>query len=401
MKTYIQSFLSVMICSFCLSCSDYTSEPITKDDRIPAVVSDVHYEPLPGGAKISYQLPKDNSLLYIKAVYRLKSGLQREVKSSFYQNHLTIDGLSDVSSYNISLYSVSRSGKESDPVDVEITPSTPPVMLAFKSLQVKETFGGVWVGFENEAEANLVFTILADDSTGVFAPVETFYTKRAAGEFSARGFAPVEKTFGVFVKDRWNNCSDTLYADLTPVFEQMLDKTKFKVINLPGNTHEGHISSAVEKLWDGVTGNAGGNIFHTKPGTGIPQWFNFDMGASTVLSRFKFFHRLAGSSGSGSDGQYNSGDIKAFEVWGSNDPDKDGGWENWSLLGSFTSEKPSGQPIGTCTAEDIQFACVDGEDFEFPIGIPAVRYLRFKITQVWGEVSYIYAAEYTFWGAGM
>lgn len=392
MKAYI--LFAILWLFLSVSCSDYTVEPITKNNEIPAMVTNVRFEPSPGGAKIMYNVPKDNNLLYIKAVYQLKSGVQREVKSSFYQDYLEIDGLSDVSPCKINLYSVSRSEKESKPVTVEVTPLTAPVQTAFESLKMKETFGGVWVSFENKTEANLVFTILVKDSTDTFIPIETMYTKRMKGDFLARGFDPSEKTFGVFVKDRWGNRSDTLYANLIPVFEQLLDKTKFKAIELPGNSHIPHIGANVNYMWDGKTGSAGGIIHHTKPGSGIPQWFNFDMGGSSVLSRFKFHHR--------SDGfQYSNGDVKTFEVWGSNDPDKDGGWGNWVLLGTFTSIKPSGSPIGTNTAEDTQFACVDGEGFDFPNGIPPVRYLRFKVLEVWGGVNYIYVAELTFWGGEM
>ena len=84
-----------------------------------------------------------------------------------------------------------------------------------------------------------------------------------------------------------------------------------------------------------------------------------------------------------------------MEVYGSNDPNPDGSWDSWTLLGTFESIKPSGG--SGWTSEDIQFACYDGEDFEFP-DIDPVRYLRFRVTKVWGGVTYIYIAELTFWG---
>lgn len=387
MKKNIYSIL-LFLGALLLSCSEEKAEPINKDGEVPHPVSEVQWTALPGGARISYKLPKDNNLLYIKAIYTIQSGLQREVKASFYQNHLTIDGLADTAPCKVDLYSVSRNENQSEPVSVEVTPTAPPVQTVFESLDMVETFGGVRVSFENEAEANVVLIVITPDSTGAFIPTESYYTKRSAGNFTARGFTPEKRTFGVYVRDRWNNKSDTLYAELTPVFEQKLDKTKFKTIALPGNTHDPHIGK-IENLWDG----SNSNIFHTKPGSGLPQWFNFDMGITTTLSRFKLNHRDGGS-----DGPYTGGDPKVYEVWGSNDPDKDGGWENWTMLATFSSIKPSGMPEGTVTSEDKQFAVTDGEDFDFPSGIPAVRYLRFKIVKVWGVLDHMYIAELTFWG---
>ena len=164
---------------------------------------------------------------------------------------------------------------------------------------------------------------------------------------------------------------------------------------LPTDTYEAHASASytLERLWDDVWGTS--EAFHTKPNTGIPQWFTFDMGQTARLSRFKFHHRYASSSGTAADGAYSAGDPQILEVYGSNNPASDGSWDSWTLLGQFESVKPSGD--AKWTSEDIQFAVFDGEDFEFE-DIGVYRYLRFKILKNWGGVTYIYIAELTFWG---
>ena len=386
MKRYL--FIALLTGLFLYSCSEDEMSPVNQDEA-PSPVSDVQVENLPGGARITYSLPKDKNLLYVKAVYELSTGEIQEVKSSYYKNYLLLDGFSDTINYEVNLYAVSRGEQISQPVEVTVKPLTPPLMEVFGSLTMEETFGGVRVYFENEAEANVVLTVLATDTIGELVQADAYYTKRKEGSFAVRGFDPVERTFGVFVRDRWNNCSDTLFADLTPVFEHQLDKTKFVALKLPGDTYDAHIGNIVN-LWDDNTAN----IFHTKPGSGLPQWFTFDMGVTTNLSRFKLFHRDAGTT----DGAYTGGDPKVYEVWGSNDPDADGEWENWTLLMTCESVKPSGLPEGTVTSEDKQFAVIDGEDFDFPAGIPPVRYLRFKINKVWGVLDHMYIAELTFWG---
>lgn len=370
--------------------------PFNANDQAPQPVTNVRVESLPGGARITYDRPKDENLLYVKAEYAIRDGVVREAKASYYLNSLTVDGFPDTSAHEVKLYAVSRGEHASEPVTVEVHPLTPPVVEVFHSLTMEATYGGVRVEFRNEAESDIVLTLLARDSVGDMVPAETYYTKRQEGSFAARGFNTDKREFGIFIRDRWNNHSDTLFAELTPKFEEQLDKSKFKEVDLPNDTYKPHVGTGMHELWDNSWNS--GSVFHTNPGTGLPQWFTFDMGVTARLSRFKFYHRLGGGQGA-TDGAYTGADPKVFEIWGSNDPNPDGSWDStWVKLGEFQSIKPSGQPEGTVTNEDFQFAVVDGEDFDFPEGIPAVRYLRWKTVKVWGALDHCYIAELTFWG---
>ncbi|OQB29050.1 MAG: hypothetical protein BWY08_02171 [Bacteroidetes bacterium ADurb.Bin174] len=400
MKKYLYILLIANIL-FVVSCKDYDRLPFN-DDIAPAQVTNIQSESLPGGAKITYSIPDDENLLYVKAVYTLADGSVQETKSSFYKNYLLLEGFADTIEYTANVYSVSRGEKMSEPVQVTFKPLTSPIQLAFKTLEVKKTFGGVSVAFENPYEANLRFTVLTKDSLGEIVPADAYYTKRKDGRFAVRGYEPKETWFGVSISDRWNNRTDTLSGLYTPIFEQQLDKSLFKELKLPGDTHEGHISSALANLWNDLYGpnqRTGNHIFHTKPGTGLPQWFTFDMGVTALLSRIKVHHRY----GDAYDGSYTGGDPKIFEIWGSENPDTDGGWENWVLLKTCHSIKPSGSPDGVLTQEDVQFAGVDGEEFEFPEPggedeIPPVRYIRIKTLTVWGMLDHMYIAELTLYG---
>ncbi|MFV0418945.1 MAG: DUF5000 domain-containing lipoprotein [Dysgonomonas sp.] len=392
MKRY--SFYIIILCILAIySCGEDKNEPLFNDSA-PLPVTDIQVESLPGGAKITYKTPKDENLLYVKAVYTLADGTVKDVKSSYYKDHLVIEGFIDTIAYSANIYTVSRGERESEPIKVSFKPLLSPIKATYQSLRLTDTFGGIRVAFENESEANLIISVLTTDSLGDLIPADTYYTKRKSGSFAVRGFSTDERLFGVYIRDRWNNLTDTLYADINPIYEEQVDKSKFKEVKLPSDTYEGHISSNMSKLWDGKIGTGGGEIFHTKPGTGLPQHFTFDMGTTTLLSRFKLNHR----NGTGSDGMYTGGDPKIYEIWGSNSPDSDGGWENWTLLKECESIKPSGLPEGTVTSEDQQFAGVDGEEFEFEDGLPAVRYLRLRTIRVWGALDHMYIAELTFWG---
>ncbi|WP_298652091.1 DUF5000 domain-containing lipoprotein [uncultured Proteiniphilum sp.] len=391
MKMYL--FILLIASLFFFSCDEDVMSPINRDTA-PLPVSNVQVENFPGAAKITYDIPKDKNLLYVKAVYRIAGNVEREVKSSYLQNFLFIDGFPNSGNYKVELYTVSRGEHFSEPVTVTVNPLTPPFMKVFESLQIDETFGGMRVRFENESEASIVLQVLAADSTNNLVEVDAYYTKRKNGSFSVRGFEPIKNIFGIFVRDRWNNYSDTLLVELTPLFEQKLDKSLFKHVALKTDYYKHHQHWDITKLWNGNY-NHHDDIFCTSPGHGLPQWFTFDLGVTATLSRFKLHSRNAGLT----DGSYNGGDPKMFEIYGSNNPDPDGGWENWTLLRSCESIKPSGLPVGQITSEDKQFAEVDGQEFEFPFGIPPVRYIRFKTIKLWGLIDYVYISELTFWGS--
>jgi hypothetical protein len=397
-KSLIMFRYLLSVCLFLLTisgCKNADIEPFNKNDAAPGPVSNVRVENLPGGANITYERPAN--MLYVKATYSIRPGVEREVKNTYYKNTLTIDGFADTREYEVKLYAVSRGENASEPVVVKVKPLTPPIQQTFESLFIQENFGGIRVSFTNPSEANLVLNILVQDSIGDYVPADAFYTKRKAGFVNVRGFAPVKRKFAVYVRDRWDNHSDTAYAELTPIFEQQLDKTKFKEVKLPTDTYVQHCcGTGMINLWDNSWNS--GNVFHTKPGTGLPQWFTFDLGANVSLSRFKFYHRLGGGQ-QATDGAYTGGDPQIFELYGSNDPNQDGSWDSWTLIGEFQSIKPSGSPQGTVTTEDFQYAVVDGEEFDIPLGTPKFRYLRWKTNKVWGALDHHYISELTFFGS--
>ena len=389
----------LFIAVFLTNCSDevWRGIPTDSDAPAPPAVTNVEVTAIPGGAKITYTLPKNEDLLYVMAEYTLRDKII-EKKSSFYNNTLTLEGFPDTNEYTVKLYSVSRDGVKSAPVNVTVTPLTPPVVSIYNSIVMEPTFGGVRILFDNDSEAEVKLTVLTTDSVGEFQIVDIQYTRRKDGNFTVRGYESDERLFALYIQDRWSNLSDTLFATLTPWFEEELNKFNFKALNLPTDTYENHMGgTTLDKIWNATWGTSS-SFFHTKPNTGIPQWFTFDLGVRAKFSRFKFHHRIASNNGASADGQYSAGDPRKIEVYGSNAPNMNGSWdESWTLLGAFESIKPSGGG-SDWTSEDIQFACYDGEDFEFPSMEEYYRYLRVKVTEVWGGVTYIYIDELTFWG---
>ncbi len=380
------------------SCSDEKYIGPIDNDTAPGSLTGVTVTPLPGAARITYELPDDKSLRYVKAVYEIRPGVEKETKSSKYTDELFVDGFPEIKPYQVKLTTVSNGEKESEPQVIEVTPLLSPLKEAYNSLIFNETFGGVTINFENSGAASLAVTIITD-SAGTVKEVDTYYTQSIQGSYSVRGFPAEPTTFGAVIRDRWGNYSDTITQTLTPVFEEYISKEHFAEYNLPTDTYEPHISQGqLYQLWDERRSPTGGHgVFHTKPGSGMPQWFTFDMGRVALLSRYKLYHR----GGQGSDvWAYDHGSPRRWEVWGTAEtPDPSGGWDNWIKLMDCNSYKPSGD--GPITSEDLYYATDAGEDFEFPVDIPPVRYLRFKILETWGYLDYIYISELSFWGTVM
>jgi hypothetical protein len=368
------------------SCDDTERGIPTNDKTIPLQIENIEVIPAPGGVTLKYQLPPNGNILYVMAEYALADGITRNKKSSHFGNSITLEGFPDMNSYEVDIYSVSSSGVMSKPIRKTFTPLLPPFMMAYNALNVEPTFGGAKFSFENQSLANLKFVVVTTDSVGKYFQAYTHYTKSAVGTFAIRGFDTQKRSFGVFTLDRWNNQSDTMFTEIEPWFEEELDKTRFVNAKLPSDVYEPHMSSdySLEAAWNGVWGTS--VSFHTKPNTGIPQWFTIDLKQQARLSRMKFYHRL--------NYTYTAGDPQIFEIYGSNTISDD--WDNnWVLLGHFESVKPSG--AAGATDEDIQYACFDGEDFDFTNNEP-FRYLRFKTLKTWAGVTYVHIAELTFWG---
>ena len=361
----------------------------------PAQVTNVTVRNTPGGAVLKYTLPADKNLLYIRAEYEIQPGVILEAKSSNYKDSLVLEGFGDERVYDVKLYSVGKNEKASDPLIQQVQPLMAPVHLATK--QLRETFGGIAVDIENPERANLAIGLLADlDTMGYMSEVMTFYTSKPKGYFTYRGLDSVPYTFSVYFRDRWNNYSDTITAELTPWYEEFIPKGTWIEYNLPGDMQPVNASYPLRTAFDGITTGSG---FHGLETTPLPSVVTWDMGITAKLSRLKFFPRKH------VDDRWKRGHPRIFEIWGSNAPNPNGALDDtWIPLGRFESEKPSG-PGSQITQEDIDFADA-GIDFDFvvsdfaPDPYAPVRYIRFRTISTYANASLstTHILEISFWG---
>lgn len=390
MKTYIGMIASVLWLFQATGCSDEANTPMEKDTSAPAPVYNPVVENLPGAARITYSLPSDKDLLYVLASYVDKNGTTRDFRASYYTNSVTVEGFGDTDEYPVALYAVDRSENRSEAVRVTVTPDTPPVLRTAGSLDVKADFGGISFTFKNETKADLAIMVCTPDETGEMVTAETFYTARDSAKFAVRGYESELRTFGIVVRDRWGNLSDTVYREVIPVYEVELDKSKFRAVKLPTDSPADFWSGALEYIWDGV--NNGDRAAHTgNTASGVPKHITFDMGVEAKLSRFNL------QTTADDKHLFNDVSPRLYEVWGCLEPDPSGSFDGWTKLVTIENVKPSGLPAGILTEDDRE-AGRHGDDADIPSDMPKVRYIRIRCLNNWSGNTNMIINEVTLWG---
>lgn len=386
------------LCLLAFGCKEEKLEPIAKGGKAPGVVSNVNVDNQYGKVLLTYSIPNDPELLYVKAVYENRPGNQMESIATFYNTTITLEGFSNTDEREVKLYSISKSEAASAPVVVKIKPLTPPVQRVFASLDFERDFGGIKVKFVNEDSANIAIGVLTRDAQGAPVQKDMFYTSAKIDSFNARGFTATKQWFGLFVRDRWNNLSDTVWKELTPLFEQQLDKKLFRTLTLP--TDAKPVSSGagnIQNLWNDklIGGSSSNNTWmRTNNGSGIPHWISFDLGVTARVSRFVEIPRGAFDE---NNLLYSAGDPQLYEVWGIETLPADGSFNGWTKLATCEVVKKSGLPTGVNSDDDINNAKA-GFQFNVEATAPPVRYIRIKMLQTFGNADYFWMAEMTFFG---
>jgi hypothetical protein len=389
MKRIISTIVILAAVSVWNACNEEPVGQQPTDNISPGAVSGVKVENIPGGANLTYSLPDDEDLLYVKAVYSRKQGEESESRTSLYRDVLKVEGFGDMQPREVRVIAVDRSRNESAPVTVMVEPLEPEVVTIGKTLDLTADFGGVHAYWENKNRAEISVTLLQEnDSLMEFIPIETFYTSTAEGEGAARGMDTISCRFGVYVQDHWGNRSEVKYYELTPIYEALFDRLKFRDASLPGDGP--HFSSwPLSRAWDGIWNADQG--YSSEAGSGIwPQSVTIDLGVLGQISRIRYHQRMGNSI-------FAEGNPRIFEVWGCETLDPTGNWDSWIKLMDCESIKPSGQPMGENTNEDIAVAR-DGEDFICSPQNPKVRYIRIRVLRTWAGGSNFQLTEIEVFG---
>jgi hypothetical protein len=386
----------------CVACSEeFTGQfPTDKTSPAPVTVNPDGVVNFPGGSTITYQLPDETDLLYVKAAYTLPDGIRQEFIVSSFSNSITVKGFGRGLALKVQLISVDRSRNESQPVEVEIHPEDSPIYDIISSIKVDESWGGFRLQWDNPMEEEIVVSVFRKNEAGVFENVENFYSSAATVLQSVRGQESVKTEYGISVKDSYNNSTDILTVSLTPWYEMLLDRSKF--IAIPKSSKfpiSIYGTGNMSVMWDfvvNVVANTTLYFFDPNP-NGYPPYFAINLGVKAKLSRFRYWSR--------SDYYYRLYSAKEIQIFGTNDPVVGNNPESedseWILLNPevFVSARPSGLEDTSIPAsgEDLAYA-LEGEEWEIPLDAPAVQYIRFKQLSNWTGSTGLHCAEIRFWG---
>ncbi|WP_184546522.1 DUF4959 domain-containing protein [Mucilaginibacter sp. FT3.2] len=388
----------VLLVMLLASCKKYESniEVVSNDPTKPGPVTNVNVTNLNGSAMLTYTLPSSKNLLYVLAKYAINDKTVRETKASYYTDTITVDGFARAQEYSVTLYAVSRANIMSDPVTIKVNPLTPNYQLINSALAITPDFGGANFYGLNPNKAPIAMHVLSfNTKTNKYDEQDPNYISTDTVNFSVRGFAATPVKFGVYTTDRFGNHSDTLFKTLTPLYETLLDKSKFYVYHLPSDSPIGY-GWELKYLFDGNTGEPG---WHT---LGAPtNQCTFGLGTTAKLSRFVLWERM--------NSIYAYQNIQNFTLWGSlSDSPQDsvlplnsapgtisGDWVN---LGNFAfPNPPSGLPPNQANASDAAFVAA-GVSFAIPFSSPSTKFIRLVCTRTWGGLNYVNALEVSLYG---
>jgi hypothetical protein len=389
-----------------LSCTEAPTGQTPTNSTPPPPLENVQAEPMPGGAKISYRLPNQTDISYVKGEFMFQ-GKPKTVRASVYENSLTVEGLGSVEPIEITLWLVNHSEILSPPTVTSFTPLTPPVHAISASAELRPDFGGINVRWKNPDGIEIGVFLYSQKDDGEYDNGAFTFSQAKEGEYVFRGFRDTLRTFRLQITDKWGNLSEMKEVTLTPLFEKLLDRTRHGQRALPWDNTSSQGGQNFSFLFDGVKTSTGNVSWHTQEnqpldqkGFTVPTMFTIDLGVEASLSRLILWQgRWAEWF------LYGHHNPRLFEVWGIKElptgkPDdywKDDWKDDWILLSDCEMKKPSNSAMGTNTNEDVAQA---NAGHEFYTKLATVRYIRFSVKATWtgNKDNNVTIQEIEFWG---
>ena len=354
--------------------------------------------PTNGGGIISYLLPDDSDVLFVRAEYTNSLGVDVYRVSSSHNNYIEIDGLNQNTPVQVRLFVVDENENLSQPVEVEFTPLPSFIYLVQESISITPDLGGVKLEWENAAEKTVYvhLHIVSDDNE----EIRILSSSSSSENIFVRGLESVEMTFLTKVEDFDGNITDLEEkATLTPLFEEMIDKSTWTLVNqlsVNGNAWEGETTA----FWDDVVDTAETNsdnsyfIIWRDQNGGTLNWpldIVISLNKNVRVHRFKVWQRAFWYGGpTGVPYYYQEENMRSFDLFASNN------LTDWTLLGQFDIGDPSDENGNI--PQDFIDAAANGHDFNLDGVSDTFRYLKFSITSNYGSDTYVHGSEITLWG---
>jgi hypothetical protein len=394
MKTQIKKIIfSIFLITLTFSCSK--NEDV--DSTPPGILSNISVVPTNGGGIISYSLPSDNDISYVRAEYTNSQGEEVFRVSSRYNTSLEINGLNQTTSIKVRLYVVDENENISDEVEIEFTPLESFIYLVQQSIEISPDLGGVKITWENIA-TKTVF-VYVHILNGTDETIRILSSDNAEESLFIRGLDAVEMTFSTKVEDFDGNITDLqVVGNYTPLFEEKIEKNTWTLIasqSINGNAYEGRTVNFWDDIVDTVETDSDNSYFiATRENNGgslnFPLDIVIDLNKNVKIKRFKLWQRAYWYQGGGVTYHYQEENLKSFNLYASNDA------QSWELLGEFDIGDPR-DSAGNIPASAFQEA-IDGHDFSLDNTSEQFRYLKISITSNYGSTIITVGSEITLYG---
>ena len=368
------------------------------DTTPPSVLTVDSVTPTNGGGIISYTLPNDDDILYVRAEYTNSNGVDVSRASSSYNNSIEIDGLNQTTALTITLYVVDENYNQSAPIYVELVPLESFIYLVQESIEVNTDLGGFRITWENiQSKTVYVFVHI---NNGIEEEIRILSSNNSSESIAVRGLPSEEITISTRIEDFDEN-STTLEekGTLTPLFEQVIDKSTWTLVasqSVDGNAWEG----ASVNFWDDVIDTTNNNsdnsyfmIWRDLNGGSLnwPLDLVIDLNKNVKVTRFTVWQRAYWYNGpSDIPYYYQEENMKSFTMYASNDA------QVWEELGQFDIGDPRDSE-GNIPQSALDSAA-NGHEFELDEVSESFRYLKFTVTSNYGSEAYVNGSEITMYG---
>ena len=226
----------------------------SKDEKVdttpPGILSNISVVPTNGGGIISYSLPLDDDISYVRAEYTNSQGEDVFRVSSKYNTSIEVNGLNQTTPIQISLYVVDENENISEVLEIEFTPLESFIFLVQQSIEIIPALGGVKITWENIASKTVfvyVHILKGNEET-----IRILSSNNSEEILYLRGLESVEMTFSTKVEDFDGNITDLQEVGVyTPLFEEKIEKNTWALVasqSFNGNAYEGRTIN----FWDDI-----------------------------------------------------------------------------------------------------------------------------------------------------
>jgi hypothetical protein len=396
-KTYIvRNIICIpillLLISIVVSCESDDKGDTTPPGELTITSTEATY----GGAIISYELPNDDDILYVRADYTNGKGEAVFRTVSKHVNQIEVSGFVVEEDVVVSLTVVDENQNRSKDVEHEIRPMRSFIYLVQESIQIEPDLGGVQVSWENIEEKTVFVYIHVQD--GDDEEIRILSSSNKNEKIFVRGLEATPLLFLTKTEDFDGNITDLIEkGTYTPLFEEKINKNTWQLVSnlsIDGNAYEG----ATVNFWDDVVDTFETDsdnsyfIINRSDNGGVLRWpldIVIDLNKKVKINRFKVWQRAFWYNGPGDQPYYyQSENLRSFDLFVSMDKSE------WALLGSFQIEEPTN---GDISAEKIEEAAA-GHNFNLDEISPEFRYLKFSITSNFGSDSFCHGSEITLFG---